>query len=226
MTEPVQKEIDIMNHLFDLDNPVMQFISRIFDLVLLNLIFILSCIPVFTIGASLTGLYYVSLKIVRGEEPYIWKSFWKSFRQNFKQATAAWLLLLLVCVLLGMDFYIINSQDTVLFAVVRIFLWVVCAIVLCIFLYLFPVISHFVCTLKQAVKNALLMTFGYLPYTFILLAMCGLIVFLLNASAKTFAIVILLSGVCGFSVFAFLSCLLFDRIFKKYEPEEDSLRQI
>ena len=64
-----------MNNLFNLDNPVMQFLSRIFDLVVLNVIFLVFCIPVVTAGASLSGLYYVSLKIVRGEEPYIWRYF-------------------------------------------------------------------------------------------------------------------------------------------------------
>ena len=60
-----------MNRLFSYDNPVMQFISKIFDLVILNLIFIFSCIPVFTVGASLCALNYVSLKMVRNEDPYI-----------------------------------------------------------------------------------------------------------------------------------------------------------
>ena len=117
-----------MNQLFNIDNPVMQFISKIFDLVILNLIFILFSIPVITMGASLCGMYYVSLKIVRGEDPYIWKNFFKAFRQNFKQGTLVWILLLLIFAFLGMDFYILNSQDTVLFAVIRVLLWVICGI--------------------------------------------------------------------------------------------------
>lgn len=211
-----------MNRLFNPDNPVMQFISKIFDLVILNLIFILSCIPVVTVGASLSGLYYVSLKMVRGEEPYIWQNFWKGFRQNFKQGTALWMMFLAACVFLGMDFYIINSQDTVLFAVVRVLLWVICGILVSMFLYVFPVISHFVCTLKQAVKNSLFMTFGHLPYTMILLGICGVIAYLGTVSAKAFAMIVMLSGVCGFSVFSFTACIIFDRIFKKYEPAEDA----
>lgn len=209
-----------MNRLFNPDNPVMQFISKIFDLVILNLLFILSCIPVITIGASLSGLYYVSLKMVRAEDPYIWQNFWKAFRQNFRQSTLAWLLFLFAAVFLGMDFYIINSQNTLLFAVIRVCLWIVCGILLSMFLYIFPIISHFVCTMKQAVKNAALMTFGHLPYTAILLAMCAGIIYLLNASPKTFAMAVILSGICGFSVFSFTASIFFDRIFKIYESRE------
>ena len=114
-----------MNQLFNYDNPIMQFISKIFDLIILNLFFLLFSIPIVTMGASLSALYYVCLKLLRGEEPYIWQNFFKAFRQNFKQATVVWVLLLLAFALLGMDFYIINSQDTALFAVLRVLLWVV-----------------------------------------------------------------------------------------------------
>ena len=209
-----------MRSLFSPDNAVMQFIAKIFDLVVLNLIFILSCVPVVTIGASLSALYYVSLKMVRGEDPYIWQNFWKSFRQNFKQGTIVWLLLIAVSLFLGMDFYIINSQDTVLFAVVRTGLWVICGILFSMFVYIFPVISHFVCTTRQALKNAALMAIAHLPYTFILLAGHALILFLCTFSVKTFALVVVLSGFCGFSVFSFTACILFSSIFKKYETEE------
>lgn len=118
-----------------------------------------------------------------------------------------------------MDFYIINSQNTSLFAVVRILLWIVCAVALSVFLYVFPVISHFVCTTKQALKNALLMTFGHLPYTLMMLALAGLLLFLCSSSSKLFAMIVVLSGICGFSVVSFVYSIMFDRIFQKYESE-------
>lgn len=211
-----------MNRLFNYENPVMQFISKIFDLIVLNLFFLLFSIPIVTIGASLSALYYVSLKILRGEDPYLWQNFFKAFRQNFKQATLVWLILLAASVLLGMDFYIINSQDTVLFAVVRVLLWIISGILFCIFLYIFPVISHFVCSTKQAFKNSLYMIIGFLPYTVIMLVVCGIVLYLCTVSARIFAMVILLSGICGHSVIAFTFCIFFDRIFRKYEPEEET----
>lgn len=101
-----------MSRFFNPDNPVMEFIAKIFDLVILNLIFIFSCVPIITIGASTSALSYVTLKMVRGEDPYIWRNFWKSFRQNFKQGTLVWIFSILIFIFLGMDFYIINSQNT------------------------------------------------------------------------------------------------------------------
>lgn len=208
-----------MSRFFNPDNPVMEFIAKIFDLVILNLIFIFSCVPIITIGASTSALSYVTLKMVRGEDPYIWRNFWKSFRQNFKQGTLVWIFSILIFIFLGMDFYIINSQNTSLFAVVRILLWIVCAVALSVFLYVFPVISHFVCTTKQALKNALLMTFGHLPYPLMMLALAGLLLFLCSSSSKLFAMIVVLSGICGFSVVSFVYSIMFDRIFQKYESE-------
>lgn len=208
-----------MSRFFNPDNPVMEFIAKIFDLVILNLIFIFSCVPIITIGASTSALSYVTLKMVRGEDPYIWRNFWKSFRQNFKQGTLVWIFSILIFIFLGMDFYIINSQNTSLFAVVRILLWIVCAVALSVFLYVFPVISHFVCTTKQSLKNALLMTFGHLPYTLMMLALAGLLLFLCSSSSKLFAMIVVLSGICGFSVVSFVYSIMFDRIFQKYESE-------
>ena len=208
-----------MSRFFNPDNPVMEFIAKIFDLVILNLIFIFSCVPIITIGASTSALSYVTLKMVRGEDPYIWRNFWISFRQNFKQGTLVWIFSILIFIFLGMDFYIINSQNTSLFAVVRILLWIVCAVALSVFLYVFPVISHFVCTTKQALKNALLMTFGHLPYTLMMLALAGLLLFLCSSSSKLFAMIVVLSGICGFSVVSFVYSIMFDRIFQKYESE-------
>ena len=208
-----------MSRFFNPDNPVMEFIAKIFDMVILNLIFIFSCVPIITIGASTSALSYVTLKMVRGEDPYIWRNFWKSFRQNFKQGTLVWIFSILIFIFFGMDFYIINSQNTSLFAVVRILLWIVCAVALSVFLYVFPVISHFVCTTKQALKNALLMTFGHLPYTLMMLALAGLLLFLCSSSSKLFAMIVVLSGICGFSVVSFVYSIMFDRIFQKYESE-------
>ena len=201
------------------DSKFMRAWSNLVDGVWINILMLVTSIPIITIGASTSALSYVTLKMVRGEDPYIWQNFWKSFRQNFKQGTLIWVFSILVFIFLGMDFYIINSQNTVLFAVIRILLWCVCLVALSVFLYVFPVISHFVCSTAQALKNAVFMTFGPLPYTLVMLVITGLILYLCACSVKTFALVVVISGICGFSVVAFIYSILFDRIFKKYEPK-------
>ena len=64
--------------IFNPDSKFSQIMSRVFDLMIMNLIFVFTSIPIITIGANYTALYYVTLKMIKNEESYIWKSCWKS----------------------------------------------------------------------------------------------------------------------------------------------------
>ena len=81
-----------MGRIFSLDSPLFSFLNKVADLILLNILTMICCLPIITIGASMTALHYVVLKMVRDEESYIVRSYFKSFRQNFKQATIIWLI--------------------------------------------------------------------------------------------------------------------------------------
>ena len=74
----------MLQGLFNYDNPVWRFIGKLGDLIILNILWMITSIPIVTIGASTTALYYVTLKLVRDEDGYTIKSFFKSFRDNFK----------------------------------------------------------------------------------------------------------------------------------------------
>lgn len=209
-----------MNRLFSLDNPFMQFLSKVFDLLMLNIIFIISCIPVFTIGAALSALYTVALKMVRDKDTYIVKGYFTAFAHNFKQSTVLWLLCIVLFFFFRYDYMIASSMDSSVFQIVRIVLLMMIFLLTAAFLYLFPIASHFVCTTRQVIKNAFLMCIGHLPYTLILFAYYGAIWFLCTRSVKIFGFIALLSMFCGFSVTAFVTSIVFSKVFKKYEPEE------
>ncbi len=101
-----------MGKLFNIDSPVMRFLGKVADLMILNLVTLVCCIPIVTIGASLTAMHYVLLKMVRDRECYIVRSFFKSFKANFKQATVIWLIILLVLVIFAADLRIINASGS------------------------------------------------------------------------------------------------------------------
>ena len=88
----------MLSGLFNYDNPVWRFIGKFFDILILNIL-------IFTIGASTTAVYYVTLKLVRDEEGSTVKAFFKSFRENFKQATAIWIVLLITGIIIAGDLY-------------------------------------------------------------------------------------------------------------------------
>ncbi|MBO5999901.1 MAG: YesL family protein, partial [Lachnospiraceae bacterium] len=71
-----------MGNLFSMDSPLMKVLSRVADLLILNLLTVVCCIPVITAGAAFSAMYYVLLKMVRGEEGYIVKQYFKAFKEN------------------------------------------------------------------------------------------------------------------------------------------------
>ena len=75
-----------------LNNSVVKFLNKMTDILVLNLLFIFTSLPVFTIGASLSAMYAVSLRSVRYGDGYVVKTYFKAFKQSFKQSTAAFLV--------------------------------------------------------------------------------------------------------------------------------------
>ena len=75
---------------FSLENPIWKFIGNLADFFLLSCLWYLCCLPVVTAGAATTALYYVTLKMARGQEGQLIPAFFHSFKQNLKQATALW----------------------------------------------------------------------------------------------------------------------------------------
>lgn len=94
-----------MERFFNIDNPVWRFIGNIADMFLLSLFWYLCCLPVFTIGAGSTAMYYVTLKLTSNQEGYTIAGFWRSFRMNLRQSTIIWLIFLGIALILGADIY-------------------------------------------------------------------------------------------------------------------------
>lgn len=159
-----------MRSLIDPESPVMQTITKIAYSAYLNVLWLVCSLPIVTIGASTTALFYVSLRITRGEEGDLTRDFFRSFRQNFKQATVVWLLLLAVGVALGVDGYVVahlvyeSAFWTILAAAL-----IACTIVYCIvLLYSFPLLARFETGTLALFKSALMMGARYLFNTILM----------------------------------------------------------
>ena len=72
---------------FNWDNIVFQMLGKLVDCVWVSILWVICCIPVFTIGASTTALYYTVHKSIRGDRGYTTRTFFGAFRDNFKAAT-------------------------------------------------------------------------------------------------------------------------------------------
>ena len=90
-------------NLFSYDSPFSRFLYFVADIVTLHFLWILYSLPIITIGASTTALYYSCMKRIRTGEGYVTQNFRKSFRQNFKQSTILWIVLVLVGLVFSID---------------------------------------------------------------------------------------------------------------------------
>lgn len=205
-----------MDKVFNLDSPFMRGLSKVADLVWLNILTIVCCIPIVTIGAALTAQHYVVLKMVRNEEGYVARSFFKSFKQNFKQATCIWLMMALFIAMLVVDIYIFlySSMEFPKFLVAVVFAFAI--IFLLVGVYVFPVLSKFDNTVKNTIKNAFMIAILSLPKTILMIVIYALPIALVFLSLQLVPI----SALFGCSGTAYLCAMLYNGVFKKFEPED------
>ena len=213
-----------MSRAFNFEGPVFTFLSRLADLFWLNLLFIVCCIPVITIGAATTALYYVTLKIAKDEEGYITRSYFKSFKENFKQATVIWIGFLVVGMIMITDLRIVNGGNTAeilgspaLGNVIMVAVFLMGIVILMVGTYIFPILAQFDNTIKNTAKNAFLISIRHLPYTIAMLVITAIPVVLIWFFPALFILVLIM-----FSATAYFNSKLFNKIFVLYMPKEDS----
>lgn len=215
----------MLQGLFNYDNPVWRFIGKLGDLILLNLLWIICSIPVFTIGAATTAVYYVTLKLARNEDDSTIKSFFRSFAANFKQATAIWLILLAFGLILGFDFWFFYSGRMNVGGTVRNILTAIFGGFLLIYLfvmtYVFPLQARFYNPVKRTLFNAFFMSIRHLFQTIGIVAMDILIVvgsYLALFYLPQAAILLILFGM---PLIAFANSYFFTAIFNRYIPKNE-----
>lgn len=202
------------------DSRIMNFLNKLGDMFILNIIYLASCIPIVTIGAATTALYYNTLKMAENRESYVWRDYWKSFRQNFRQATVIWLILLGVIALLGADMVLLGGMSKALGSVIALIVIVLGIFLILMGVYIFPVLARFDNTVKNTVKNALIMSIRHLPSTVVIVLLHGLPLLLSLVSVQVFIRGVLVVLLFTVSILAYFQSRLFSRVFSNYYPKE------
>lgn len=202
------------------DGKIMNFLSRLGDMFILNVVYLVSCIPIVTIGAATTALYYNTLKMAENRESYVWRDYWKSFRQNFKQATVIWMILLFFIAVLGADAVLLGGLGESLRAVVALLIIVLGIFLIMAGVYVFPVLARFDNTVKNTFKNAFIMAVRHLPSTVVIVILHGLPLLLSFASLQAFVRGVPIVLLFTVSILAYLQSRFFTRIFSNYYPKD------
>lgn len=198
------------------NNIIIRILTRIFDLMILNILWLVCSVGIITIGASTTALYSVMLKIVRNEEGYIVRDFFKAFRENFRQSTVIWMVLLAVGMLLMADTAILHRMQggagligTMVFYIIVFFYFME-------IIFVFPLIAKFENTTGSMIKNAILIPASRLPYAVMVLVMTGACVLLTFLDHRTIIAGIGIWSVIGTALLAYVNCFLIMKIFEPY----------
>ena len=220
--------------LFAIDSPLMNLLSKISNLLILNLITVIMCIPIITAGASFTAMHYVCLKIVRGHETSIIKQFFHSFKDNFKQSTIIWLMFVGILIFLGYDFMIMYENPSKMSTFVFGGLLAFMLIVLFGGCMVFPIQAKFYNKITVTLKTAFVFSFKHFFRTllFLILKLLPLALFFIGNLGLVFFPVILCF--C-FTVPGFVAAKMYDKYFQEAEdiinakqkaehPEEDNDR--
>lgn len=150
-----------MRNLFNPENPVWVFMGKLVDMLVLTVLWVITSLPVVTIGASTAALYYVTLKLVNDEEGYVAPSYFRAFKENLRQGIAAGILVIAAGVFLACDLFVYYHSEG---SVSVILLWasmILTVFYLMMVLHLFPLMARcrtdlkhlFVMAFVIAVKN-------------------------------------------------------------------------
>ena len=190
----------------------MNFLNKLCDIMILNIMVLVFSIPIFTIGASVTAGYYMSFKMVKNEESYIVKGFFKAFKENFKQATAIWLIILAACGVLFADYRIVIYSGLTFDRWIRLGLITVTLIIALGVSFVFALQARFTNTVKHTLKNAFLMALSNLPSAILFVVSYAVPFVLLYFLPQIFPVIVLLAA----GLLIYLKSMLFLRIFRKY----------
>lgn len=211
-----------MKHMFNIEGPLFQFLSRVGDLIILNVLFLVCCIPVVTIGASAAALNKMTQDMVHDTESGVLKGFFQAFRANFRQATVVWIAELIVLVSLACDAMLVYSWfpgNKLMYGI----LIALAVLVLCVSTYMIPLLVRYDNTLRQHLANAVILAIIKLPKTIamVVLNALPLIVFLLSLNVFLQTMVFWLF--IGFAFVAFMNSSMLKKVFAQIEGEKKDI---
>ena len=202
------------------DNVVMRALGKIGDMICLNVMWLICCIPIITIGASTTALYTVMLRMVKNEEGYIFRGFLKAFKSNFKQSTLIWLILLLLGIVWTVDFRVAGFMPGMAGIILSAIFLALGFILLSVMIYIFPLTARYENGIKATFKNALILTVAKLHYTLLMVAIVVAAVFASLWSAFTLLFSLPLWLIIGGALIAWVNSYILRRVFVVFEGSD------
>lgn len=205
--------------IFNLDSPLMEFLSKLADLMILNLLWLVCSLPIVTIGASTTALYGCLLNLAKNGGLPLTRKFFADFKSNFKKATILWPIQVVALAVVALDvlFFLGFWGDTN--QIMRIICLLPAFWVLMGCSYLFPLQAQFENTVGGTLKNAILLSIANLPTSIAVTALNLVPLLIWYFNFELFLKSLIVWILIGVAAIAYLNTLLLRKVFQRYMPK-------
>ena len=199
-----------------MNSPIFDFLNTTANFIALNFVFLITCIPMITIGPALAALYQVMLRESRGENGYLVRKYLKHFREMFVQGTVTFLIYMVLLFVLTFSIAFWCQMQSTVSTIISVVLILLTIITVSSMLYAFPLMARFSNTIKQNIKNAYILSLSNTTFSLCLLGFHIAIVCLLYVIPAMKVLMLLI----GFSFFTYCFSFAYTKLFKKYEPSQ------
>lgn len=197
--------------IFAYEGKFWQFLNTATDLVWLNVLVIFTSIPIFTVGASMSALHYMCIKMWRGEEEGITKGYFKAFKANFKKGTLLWLVELLIYVVVACDMYFYVTGVVQLPRALMLVILILLILFILSTVMVFPFQAQFENTIGNTFKNSALYAISRLPKVVAMIVLQAVPFVAVYYFIQVAPILVFFA----FSVPAYMGVILYDKDFRK-----------
>ena len=211
------KSSQLVKSIFNTDNLFMRICEKILDLVTVNLLFLLSCLPLVTIGIAKISLYETLFEIKGARRVKVTAMYMQAFRKNWKVGLKLGLLELLLVGISLFDLVLFWRQETMLFQMLKATCIGVIIFTSLLFLCIYPLAAKFEMTVKDLLQTGLIMVSLHFPWFFLMIAVLAVIVFFLSSSGFVLLLGFTLFVLVGFAALGFLQLPIMETIFNKYK---------
>ena len=212
-----QRETGLIKTVFNTDNLVMRISEKILDLVTVNLIFVLSCLPIVTVGIAKISLYQTLFAIKHQRRLPVLRTYISAFRENWKLGLQLGGIELLISGICLFDLVLFWRQTAMPVQVLK-------AVSLGLFLFLvlvmlaaYPIAARYQLDWKECLQKAMIVTGLHFPWFFVMGGVLILLCMALASSVLAFLLGLMIFFLFGFSSLAFAQVGLMEKIFAHYQ---------
>ena len=206
-----------MKRIFAVDGKIYKLLENLSDYVLLNVAFVLGCLPLLTIGAALTALYDITERLQNGEKVRIFRDYFSSYAAHFRTSTFIWVIQFIFYLIIFLYVMMFQGSESLLGKIYYVFTVLMAYINTAVALYVYPVISRYRNNIAGYVRLAFVSSHMFIYYTIIMMAVFAVLAFVVFSSAAFIGWSMFIFLTFGFAVLAYIYNLMFSRVFERLE---------